>query len=370
MSSPTGLDLLSAAIHCSCMADLPSAPASSTSPSASLVTLNSEASTKDDTVAHQAIPANAHEESPSLSSLIVASNHEVIAHEESQENSHNRAKTFPEILRDILSNPDHAPIASWTPSGNSFAIHDTRRFSSIILPKYFRRAIFRSFVRKLNRWGFRSVRRVSGFECAFEHGMFLRDFPDLSCRMNHSSNPSSGKSGAAAAALRGISQIGGINQIAPTLVPSYGAFSMAYSAAHQVPRVTPFANFNEMMLPNKMQKYPTKPPSLDHQLGLASLARSYDVANPALVSHTQLVPQVAPSAQVESLTGISLQKEEFRLGNELLLLRELRQQALMSHIQQAATVQAQTEAEVNNNLSQFIATQQQLLHLRQKHGGL
>ena len=104
-----------------------------------------------------------------------------------------RAKTFPEILFEILSDNEYSNIISWLPAGTSFAIHDISQFQCVILPKYFRKVIFRSFVRKLNRWGFRSVKRsVSGFETTFEHKLFQRDDPDnMSMNMYCKSNPAS-----------------------------------------------------------------------------------------------------------------------------------------------------------------------------------
>ena len=90
---------------------------------------------------------------------------------------------FPNALLDMLSNPDFASIVSWIPNGRAFAIHDESKFASLILPKYFPRiTVFRSFVRKLNRWGFRSVRgladQIKG-EYVFEHDNFRRDDPSL-----------------------------------------------------------------------------------------------------------------------------------------------------------------------------------------------
>jgi hypothetical protein len=115
-----------------------------------------------------------------------------------------RSRTFPEILMGILSNPDYNHIIRWSSSGKSFAIHDSTLFSSQILPKYFRRVIFRSFVRKLNRWGFRSMRRSSeaggGIEPSkysdhaprFEHKLFTRDEPEMCVGIFCKSNPGAG----------------------------------------------------------------------------------------------------------------------------------------------------------------------------------
>ena len=103
---------------------------------------------------------------------------------------HKRVKTFPEVLMDILSNPENEHIVGWLQHGKSFAIHNPTLFSSQVLPKYFRRVIFRSFIRKLNRWGFRSTKRsVSGFASTFEHKYFRRDEPELCAKIYCKSNP-------------------------------------------------------------------------------------------------------------------------------------------------------------------------------------
>ena len=89
---------------------------------------------------------------------------------------------FPRALLDMLSNPQFASIVSWIPNGRAFAIHDESKFASLILPKYFPRiTVFRSFVRKLNRWQFRSVRGLVDQEAkyVFEHDNFRRDDPSL-----------------------------------------------------------------------------------------------------------------------------------------------------------------------------------------------
>ncbi|KAL3817419.1 hypothetical protein ACHAXA_011048 [Cyclostephanos tholiformis] len=112
-----------------------------------------------------------------------------------------RSKIFPEILMDILSNPDYAHIIGWSPTGRSFVILDTPLFSSQILPKYFRRVVFRSFVRKLNRWGFRSMRRSSeegrlesNYSAPrFEHKHFSRDEPEMCVKIFCKSNPGASK---------------------------------------------------------------------------------------------------------------------------------------------------------------------------------
>lgn len=67
-------------------------------------------------------------------------------------------KSFPQVLHEILAAPECQSIVRWLPNGFSFIIADRQRFSSEILPRYFREALLNSFIRKLNRWGFRRVK--------------------------------------------------------------------------------------------------------------------------------------------------------------------------------------------------------------------
>jgi hypothetical protein len=103
-------------------------------------------------------------------------------------------KTFPQVLQEILSTPELHPIAHWLPDGFSFIIANKQRFSDEILPKYFRESLFRSFIRKLNHWGFRRVKRsrCKGDESSstFVHNKFVRDKPWLCLKMSCKSKPS------------------------------------------------------------------------------------------------------------------------------------------------------------------------------------
>lgn len=99
-----------------------------------------------------------------------------------------RTKSFPEMLREILSE-EHARIISWSHSGKHFVIHDIHLFTTVILPKYFRQVIFRSFVRKLNRWGFKSLGMSKAVGPSFGNIYFLRDAPELTARIRCISNP-------------------------------------------------------------------------------------------------------------------------------------------------------------------------------------
>lgn len=100
-----------------------------------------------------------------------------------------RTTSFPEMLREILSDEEHAHVISWSHSGKHFVVHDIHLFTTVILPKYFRQVIFRSFVRKLNRWGFKSLGISKAVAPSFGHIYFLRDAPELTGRIRCISNP-------------------------------------------------------------------------------------------------------------------------------------------------------------------------------------
>lgn len=133
------------------------------------------------------------------STITVVSNEPVVGDDESRDNEpenlataalKNQEESFPQFLHEILVIPECQSIVHWLPDGLSFIIADKERFSSEILPKYFRGALLNSFIRKLNRWGFRRVkRRRKGEESSFAHSNFVRDKPWLCLRMKCKSKP-------------------------------------------------------------------------------------------------------------------------------------------------------------------------------------
>ncbi|KAG7943317.1 hypothetical protein I3843_15G032600 [Carya illinoinensis] len=61
-------------------------------------------------------------------------------------------KTF-----DMVEDPSTDSIVSWSRARNSFVVWDSSKFSTTLLPRYFKHSNFSSFIRQLNTYGFRKV---------------------------------------------------------------------------------------------------------------------------------------------------------------------------------------------------------------------
>jgi len=103
--------------------------------------------------------------------------------------------TFPQKLMQILSEENHEgqlvyeDIMHWTPDGKAFVIENRAKVSTIILPRHFGgEAEFRSFTRRLLRWGFKRIlQKGKGSSSAtFQHEMFQRDNPTMCLKIKTS----------------------------------------------------------------------------------------------------------------------------------------------------------------------------------------
>ena len=96
---------------------------------------------------------------------------------------------FPDILHEVLSCTDEevTDAIAWLPHGRAFSIKNPQNLEAKLMPRFFGKGKYSSFIRRLNRWGFRLVADKSGPDSgAFRHELFLRDQPglarDMSCQ--------------------------------------------------------------------------------------------------------------------------------------------------------------------------------------------
>jgi len=89
--------------------------------------------------------------------------------------------TFPERLMELIKDGDsEEDNIYWTSNGDSFRIR-TKRFNDDVLRIHFQATKFESFVRKLNRWGFKRVHdeNLPSGTIAYKHPMFQKGKPEL-----------------------------------------------------------------------------------------------------------------------------------------------------------------------------------------------
>ena len=92
-----------------------------------------------------------------------------------------QGKTFVQKIHAILEVPKYSSIISWNDAGDVATIYDSDAFISEIVPLYFKKCKFGSFIRKMRRWGFSALTKKRGQKSviAFSSEYFLRDRPDL-----------------------------------------------------------------------------------------------------------------------------------------------------------------------------------------------
>jgi len=82
---------------------------------------------------------------------------------------------------EILSIQEYEDIISWLPNGKSFLINDKKKLNDV-LSCHFQGIKYDSFIRKLNRWGFR-ITKIRSSTSACAHELFVRDNPSLCSEM-------------------------------------------------------------------------------------------------------------------------------------------------------------------------------------------
>ena len=85
-------------------------------------------------------------------------------------------------LLDAIESPENqqCKAITWSEDGTSFCINDADSFMENLVPKYFKRVKFISFLRRLGRWGFESISTNSH---SFKHPLFQRGKQDVAMKI-------------------------------------------------------------------------------------------------------------------------------------------------------------------------------------------
>ena len=75
--------------------------------------------------------------------------------------------TFAEKVYDILSQPRFEHSISWRPHGRAFCINVPKSFESEVCPQYFGHSRYSSFLRDLNKFGFKHISKGEDRNCKF-----------------------------------------------------------------------------------------------------------------------------------------------------------------------------------------------------------
>ena len=92
------------------------------------------------------------------------------------DNSYGHVQKLTDILKDTKT---YGMIVAWNQEGTSFKILDKERFNREVLPQYYKHSKYESFLRQMNLYGFKTVKRDSKM-CTHEfmHPLFQRDKPE------------------------------------------------------------------------------------------------------------------------------------------------------------------------------------------------
>lgn len=91
--------------------------------------------------------------------------------------------SFPSKLHAILSNEQINDVVSWMPHGRSWRVHKPKVFESNVIPMFFHRCKYSSFIRQVNGWGFCRITQGRDRN-SYWNKSFLRGRPNL-CENMH-----------------------------------------------------------------------------------------------------------------------------------------------------------------------------------------
>ncbi len=193
-----------------------------------------------------AAPAAAAPAAPAASADTTTSSTNATAAAASTQGPSLQRQMFPDILHEVLACTDEevSSTIAWLPHGKAFTIKNPQNFEGKVMPRFFGRGKYSSFIRKLNRWGFRQVVAKSSPDSgAFQHELFLRDQPDLardmSCKktgsvrgMNHAKRRQNALESLGASLGHGHAMAAATD--ASALLPDYMLEASLQQRAHQL----------------------------------------------------------------------------------------------------------------------------------------
>lgn len=84
---------------------------------------------------------------------------------------------FPKLLYEILSNPQYHQAICWMPHGRSWRVCDRDAFKETVCKRYLK-INYGSFMKNVNSWGFRRIKKKGNDFGSYYHPCFQRDSPN------------------------------------------------------------------------------------------------------------------------------------------------------------------------------------------------
>jgi len=104
--------------------------------------------------------------------------------------------TTPEVLMQLLLDPEHYSAMHFLPNGDEFVICNVKEFLKSLMKKHFRLTKFGCFIGKLQRWGFTLTSEGLDPELyVFRHPLFRKDDPESLKKMKYCPRSSKGMHG-------------------------------------------------------------------------------------------------------------------------------------------------------------------------------
>lgn len=162
---------------------------------------------------------------------------------------------FPKLLYGILSNPQFYHVISWMPHGRSWRVSDKDAFKEVVCQQYLR-IKYESFMKNVNSWGFRRIKKNGNDFGSYYHPFFQRDRPNEVAHMWRL------KVGSGRDSSNGNNPIHAYHPVTPTLLGpvifpvSSEASSHLMTLGRWVPVINPYPMSMPIYMPSPFPPYP------------------------------------------------------------------------------------------------------------------